>query len=299
VFGVRPILLGIENKDLGEMGLLVIKLLRALAAPLILFAILDAFARTRIQAKAGARLVFICLVNVLVAMVIGLTILNVLRPGEQWRGRLDQMKSAVHAQTQTSKPSDDPDAPRSATLSIKENIKYYVPSSLIKPLVYNNIISIVLAGLLGGAALRRVKDKQAEHGHDSILTVERFVEGSTRYWFRCWNGLSRRCRSRSLVWWRKRLAARGWVSSVCWRYSWVRAFWASRSIRSSTIRQSPGYGVGRRPGNFSGSAARLLSPVSHEQQPGDCASDSQVPAANGYFRSVGASRSLHRHKPEQ
>lgn len=176
-FGVRPIVLGIENKDLGEMGLLVIKLLRALAAPLILFAILDAFARTRIQAKAAGRLLFICLVNVSVAMAIGLTILNVLRPGEQWRGHIDQMKAAVHAQTQASKPSDDPDAPKSATLSITENVKYYVPSSLLKPLVYNNVISIVLAGLLGGAALRRVKDRQAEHGHDSILTVERFVEG--------------------------------------------------------------------------------------------------------------------------
>src|SRR5689334_1831232 len=74
VFQKRPIFLGIENKDLSDLGLLVIKLLKALAAPLILFAILDAFARTRIQAKAGARLILICLVNVSVAMTIGLVI---------------------------------------------------------------------------------------------------------------------------------------------------------------------------------------------------------------------------------
>lgn len=175
-FGTKPILGGIENKDLSEMGLLVIKLLKALAAPLILFAILDAFARTHIQARAGARLIFICLVNVSVAMAIGLTILNVLRPGEKWRGHVDEMKSAVHAQKQESRRSEDPDAPKSATLSVKENIKYYIPSSLIKPLVYNNVIGIVLAGLFGGAALRRMKDRQAAEGLDSIRTVERFVE---------------------------------------------------------------------------------------------------------------------------
>jgi Na+/H+-dicarboxylate symporter len=176
-FGTGPIVLGIENKDLSEVGLLVIKLLKALAAPLILFAILDAFARTRIQARAGGRLILICLVNVSVAMAIGLTILNTLRPGELWRGHLDEMKTAVHAKNQVARRSEDPDAPKSATLNIKENIKYYIPSSLVKPLVYNNVIGIVLVGLLAGAALRRVKDRQEAAGETSIRSVESFVEG--------------------------------------------------------------------------------------------------------------------------
>jgi DAACS family dicarboxylate/amino acid:cation (Na+ or H+) symporter len=177
VFGKQPILLGVENKDLGQLGLLVIKLLRALAAPLILFAILDAFAKTRISARSGGRLLVICLANVSVAMAIGLVIMNTLQPGRRWAGHLEEMKQQVHAKSLQIKKSDDPDAPKSVTLSPVENISYYVPSSLLKPFVYNNIISIVLAGVLGGAALRRVKDRQAEDGQSSIRTVEGFVEG--------------------------------------------------------------------------------------------------------------------------
>jgi tetratricopeptide (TPR) repeat protein len=86
-FGKEPYpLLGLRNEDLGTLGMLVIKLLRALAVPLVLFAILDAFAKTNIRARQGGRLILICLVNVSVAMLIGLTIMNTLRPGDRWRG---------------------------------------------------------------------------------------------------------------------------------------------------------------------------------------------------------------------
>src|SRR5687768_5401856 len=81
VFGKRAYLFGLTNKDLGDLGILVIDLLKALAAPLILFAILDSFARTHITARHGGRLILICLVNVSVAMGIGLAIMNALQPG--------------------------------------------------------------------------------------------------------------------------------------------------------------------------------------------------------------------------
>src|SRR5687768_10596911 len=44
-FGTRPYFFGLTNQHLGELGMLVIRLLKALAGPLILFAILDAFVR--------------------------------------------------------------------------------------------------------------------------------------------------------------------------------------------------------------------------------------------------------------
>lgn len=175
VFQTRPILLGLKNEDLGQLGMLVIKLLRTLATPLILFAILDAFARTRISAERGGKLVLICLVNVSVAMCIGLTLMNTLRPGERWLGHLEEIRREVHARPLEMKRSEDPDAPP-PTLDFLKNVSYYVPSSVVKPFLYNNIISVVLLGLLGGAALRRVKDRQAAEGATSIQSVERFVE---------------------------------------------------------------------------------------------------------------------------
>ena len=82
IFKTGPIIGGLRNEDLGQLGLLVIRLLKALAVPLILFAILDAFLRVNISARRGGWLIVICLCNVTVAFVIGLTLLNTLRPGD-------------------------------------------------------------------------------------------------------------------------------------------------------------------------------------------------------------------------
>jgi len=61
---------------LGQLGLLPVTLLRALAIPLIFFAILDGFVKTSIPLRRGAKLVMICAINVSVAMAIGLLIMN-------------------------------------------------------------------------------------------------------------------------------------------------------------------------------------------------------------------------------
>ena len=90
-FGKDPFLLGVSNEDLGDLGLLVIRLLKALAVPLVLFAILDAFMKTDISARSGLKLVLICLVNVSVAFTIGLTLMNVLKPGEGSRAHFQKV----------------------------------------------------------------------------------------------------------------------------------------------------------------------------------------------------------------
>ena len=176
VFGTRSLVFGLHNSDLGALGMLVIKALRALAVPLVLFAILDAFATTRIPAKSGGRLVLICLVNVSVAMIIGLVTMNVFRPGDTWRGHLAAMSLSADAKPLVAKKVDDSEAP-GATLDLLPNLAYYVPSSLVRPFVYNNLISVVLLALLIGAALRKTLDEQ--HGTDEkgAVTVAAFISG--------------------------------------------------------------------------------------------------------------------------
>ncbi len=176
VFKTDPILFGLRNADLGTLGMMVIKLLRALAVPLVLFAILDAFAKTRISAKAGGRLLLICLVNVSVAMIIGLTIMNTLKPGLTWTNHLDQIRAAVNPEPVKASKSDDPDAP-GATLALLPNIDYYVTKSLVRPLVYNNLISVVLMAVLFGCALRSVQERQQKTGETSIRSVVGVIEG--------------------------------------------------------------------------------------------------------------------------
>src|SRR5882724_8148436 len=71
---------------LGELGMLVIRLLKALATPLILFAVLDAFLRIRIPGKKGLLLICLSLVNACVAILIGLGVAHLIHGGDSWIG---------------------------------------------------------------------------------------------------------------------------------------------------------------------------------------------------------------------
>jgi Na+/H+-dicarboxylate symporter len=55
---------------------------------LILLAVLDSFLTTTLSGKTFVRFITICLVNITVAMTIGLTILNAFHPGLAWRGHI-------------------------------------------------------------------------------------------------------------------------------------------------------------------------------------------------------------------
>src|SRR5262245_60718182 len=94
-FGKGEILLGVTNADLGALGLLVIRVLRMLAVPLVAFAVLDAIVRTEVSARMGGRLIVICLFNVSVAFAIGLTLMNTIEPGNAWYGQLDELQSSL------------------------------------------------------------------------------------------------------------------------------------------------------------------------------------------------------------
>jgi Na+/H+-dicarboxylate symporter len=166
--GTEPYLFRLDNGDLGQLGMLVIRLLKALAVPLILFAILDAFMRTPITAKAGGRLVAICLVNVSVAFAIGLTLMNLLQPGLAWRGRLEQLAAKVG-------PAEPPKSAAGASLDPLANLGGYIPQSLLEPLVSNNVISVVLIALLFGAALGWLKERQGETGIADIRPLQSLI----------------------------------------------------------------------------------------------------------------------------
>lgn len=167
VFGDRPIVLGLRNQHLGELGLLVIRLLKALAVPLIFFAIVDAFVRTRISARMGGKMILICLVNVSVAFTIGLTIMNTWRPGGAWRDRFQELAGGATAEGTPAAPT--------ATLDPLKNVDAYVPVSLLDPFTKNSVIGVVLLSLFVGAALRRVRRRQQETGATTVEPVERFV----------------------------------------------------------------------------------------------------------------------------
>ena len=168
------------NRQLGQLGAVVIQLLKALAIPLIFLAILDAFIRTSMSFAQARRLIFFCVLNVLVAMTLGLTIMNTLEPGRQWVGRLDAMLADMSEPSEKGKESAParPAVPE-ASLSLVNNVVGWIPKSVVDPFKDNNAIPVVLLAVFGGAALRRVRRVAVgEDALECIRTFERFLGGA-------------------------------------------------------------------------------------------------------------------------
>ncbi len=169
VFGDQPYLLGLSNKDFGPLGMLVIRLLKALATPLVCLAILDSFLKTSISMTSGLRLLAVCTVNIGVAMLLGLTILWWFDPGSSWHGHLSELEAVKAAPAAV--------APDGTSLSPLKNLAGFVPESVVEPFSKNLVISVVLLSVLAGAALRFSRDQAGGVG-ESIELLGRLIEAS-------------------------------------------------------------------------------------------------------------------------
>ena len=169
-FGEGNIVFGLTNKHLGDVGLLVIRLLRAMAVPLIFFGVVDAFVRSEISGKQGVKLVAICAFNVCVAFLIGMTLINVFQPGRAWKDRLDAIEAAAG-------PGAVRKAPEGTSLDPMKNLSGYVPANLVDPFQKDNgnVISVVFLAILIGISLRQLI---VRHGKESaVFRLAEIAEG--------------------------------------------------------------------------------------------------------------------------
>ena len=154
VLGVATgLALGSQAAFLATPGKLVLRLLGALAPPLILAAIVHTFMTTHLGGPLAARLPRLLLMNTLVAITVGLTVANVIQPG---RGAgLAPSEPAVET-TQTANP----------VVAFIEN----VPKSLLGPLGDDGkVIGVIFVAVAFGMALRKER-------HRPLGTVEHLVE---------------------------------------------------------------------------------------------------------------------------
>ncbi len=158
VLGVfTGLLLGERAEIMEGPSQIILQLLGALAPPLILVAVTHVLMTTEIKGKQALRLFLLLLLNTTVAIVIGLSIANVLRPGEGWQ---QEVAEATAEQVEPAEAGPDPVG------LLVEN----VPKSLLGPLGdQQNIIGVIIIAVAFGVAMRGVKARP-------LATVQDFVE---------------------------------------------------------------------------------------------------------------------------
>jgi Na+/H+-dicarboxylate symporter len=168
---VAGLVLGERAEPLSKLGALIIDMIKGLAGPLLLFAVLDAFLRTEVKARSGALMIGISLTNAVFALAIGLTLSNVFQPGRHIQIIYDE--PAARAAADLERAARNVGSTR--TIHFVDELVGLIPTSLVRPIVDNAVIAIVIVAVLLGAALRKVKAGQLARGEDDYLVIERGV----------------------------------------------------------------------------------------------------------------------------
>lgn len=152
------LVLGNRAAGLAMPSKLVLRVLGALASPLVLLAVIQALMHARLPAGTGFKLIRLLLLNTLVAIGLGMLVANLLQPG-RWH-QLELPAAPSPAATAVAGPLD----------LFLDNI----PRSLLGPLAdEGKVLSVVMLALAFGIALRRLKDER-------IATVADLVEVSLK-----------------------------------------------------------------------------------------------------------------------
>jgi Na+/H+-dicarboxylate symporter len=134
---------------------IILQLLGALAPPLILVAVAHVLMTTEIPGKTAGRLAGLLVLNTTVAIVFGLTVANLMKPGT-W-------SDFNPPETQTAEGEQDGKA------SPVELLIRNVPKSVLGPLGdKQNIIGVIFIAVAFGIAMRAVKDKPLANVRDMV-----------------------------------------------------------------------------------------------------------------------------------
>ncbi len=135
---------------------LVLRVLGALAPPIVLLAVVHALLKADVRGRMGLRLGSLLVLNTVVAIGVGLLVANLVRPGA----------GAALAR---------PDAPTGAPKGdVVAQLLDNVPDSVLRPLVENKVIGVVLIAIavgLAGRGLAGQKRKQLEDGVEVLFDL--------------------------------------------------------------------------------------------------------------------------------
>ncbi len=162
------VLLGEHAAVLATPSKLVLRLLGALAPPLILLAIVQAVMTTKFEPGTAGRLIRLLLLNTIVAICVGLFVANLIKPGQWATLNVPAAGQGAHA-------AGKPDMLH----LFLEN----VPQSLFGPLGDNGkVMGVIFIALAFGLALRRVATRPmhnitdyVEVGLDTLVVILHWI----------------------------------------------------------------------------------------------------------------------------
>jgi len=155
--------LGKEARGLGEIGKVVIQLIKAAATPLLFFAIVNTILKTEIRGRSALRLAFWATLNASIALAIGLFLSNLFEPGRSLQG--------FHPAT-----AEQQAAYAGKEVDLVATLTAFIPSNLVTPFSENLVVSVVLLALLLGFGLRRARREQLGAGSQAFRAIEDAVE---------------------------------------------------------------------------------------------------------------------------
>jgi DAACS family dicarboxylate/amino acid:cation (Na+ or H+) symporter len=156
-------LLGTNAAPLGELGRLVVQLIKGVATPLLFFAIVSAILHAEVEAKGALRMLGAATFNATCALIIGLSVSNWLRPGR-------------HLEALAGAPSDKLPPFADKKVDLLGTVAGYVPADIVTPFAENLILSVILLAILLGFGLRKVKKEQLELGQGTYQSIEAAID---------------------------------------------------------------------------------------------------------------------------
>jgi Na+/H+-dicarboxylate symporter len=146
--------LGPRAAPFGELGKLIIQLIKAVATPLLFLSVTQAVLKTELTWRAGLRMMIIALLNASIALAIGLSLTNYFQPGQHLQREAVASLAARAAPVPVA-------AGMPTQLDFMKALSGFVPVSLVQPFVENAILPLVLVSLLVGFGLRRARLTEA------------------------------------------------------------------------------------------------------------------------------------------
>src|ERR1044071_8454684 len=159
----------------GTFSRLILRLLGALAPPLIMIAVLQALMQAQLKGGIAGKMIYLLILNTVVAILIGLFVANIIRPGrhaslrpkepERLSDRASNAREKEILQTlerYNFKPVAD--AKKDPLSQFLDNI----PESLLRPLVDNNVIGVIFVAVAFGIALRRSGSRNIATASDLV-----------------------------------------------------------------------------------------------------------------------------------